>query len=62
VFLVGPLYTLYTHARCGKELPFPAMPVGDHPYTWESFKLFKVDCGCVGQEEAPYEDAPDEEP
>ncbi len=53
VYLAGPASYLRTHVGCATSLPYPQMPVGDHPFTWESFELHTIDCACVTAAPAP---------
>jgi hypothetical protein len=35
-------------ARCLSRIDHPKTPLGEHPFTWEDFDVFQVDCACIG--------------
>jgi hypothetical protein len=55
VYFAGYPASLGGLARCGKPVPYPTNTLGEHPFTWESFELLRMDCGCVagGKGEPP---------
>lgn len=47
VYFAGFAASLGPLVRCAQPVPFPKTPLVDHPFTWESFDLFRMDCACV---------------
>jgi hypothetical protein len=35
------------YSDCADLIAYPQMTLGEHPLTWESFDLFRIDCACV---------------
>jgi hypothetical protein len=34
-------------AECARQIEYPRMNLGEHPLTWESFEMHRIDCACV---------------
>jgi hypothetical protein len=49
VYFAGGEASLGALATCARRVPHRKMQFGDHPETWESFDLFRMDCACVGR-------------
>lgn len=47
VFLAGPSDVLGPHADCATLIDYPRTPFADHPFTWETFPLHRIDCACL---------------
>jgi hypothetical protein len=48
-YFAGGQGSLGTLSPCARRVEHRKMQYGDHPSTWESFDLFRMDCACVGQ-------------
>ncbi len=46
-YFAGGLGALGVLGVCATPVAYPRRMQGEHPTTWETFDLFRVDCGCV---------------
>jgi hypothetical protein len=47
VYYAGGRWQLGALANCARPVVYPRMSLGEHPLTWESFDLSRMDCACV---------------
>ena len=47
VYFAGFVESLGPLSRCAGRIAYSKTTLVDHPFTWESFDLFRMDCGCV---------------
>jgi hypothetical protein len=48
VYFVGFEPALGELTACTRRVEYPRAELDDHPATWETFELFRMDCACVG--------------
>ena len=46
-YFAGGLGAMGALGSCAKRVAYPREMRGEHPTTWETFELFRMDCGCV---------------
>jgi hypothetical protein len=49
VYFAGTAKSLGALGRCAGRVAYPQNPFETHPFTWESFDLFRMDCACVAE-------------
>jgi hypothetical protein len=49
VYFAGFEPALGDLSSCTRRIEYPRVPFDDHPVTWETFDLFRMDCACVGR-------------
>jgi hypothetical protein len=47
VYFAGAPVSLGPILGCGSRVDHPRNPLPDHPFTWESFDVYRMDCACV---------------
>lgn len=48
VYFLGEAASLANLRPCASAIGYPKTPFETHPFTWESFDVFRMDCACVG--------------
>jgi hypothetical protein len=47
VTYAGSAAGLGGYSTCAHRVAYPQMTLGEHPLTWESFEVHRIDCACV---------------